>query len=76
MLSFEERINEIYKKYINVICPYILQYELLDTTFPIEILNEIRAVFTHFAKCHLSEKAVQKEKKSIKSGRAYKACYT
>jgi len=41
--TIEECVRNIYKNYIEVICPYIIQYELLSNTFPIEILNEIRA---------------------------------
>lgn len=67
MPVIDERIKDIYEKYIYVICPYILQYELLDNTFPIEILNEIRAVFTHIAKCYLSEDTLIKEKNLSKA---------
>jgi hypothetical protein len=51
----DERIRDIYKIYIDVICPYIVQYETLSNKFPIEILNEIRAVFTHLSKYNLSD---------------------
>ena len=54
MLPDEERLRNIYKKYIDVICPYVMQYELLSNTFPIEIFNEIRAVFSHLSKYYLS----------------------
>lgn len=79
MLTDEERVENIYRKYIDVICPYILQYELLSNTFPIEILNEIRAVFTHLSKHNLSNddsvkrKNIQKAEGHIK--RAILDCY-
>ena len=53
-MTTEERAGEIYRKYIEVICPYILNYELLAGSFPIAILNEIRAIFTHLSKHYLS----------------------
>jgi len=75
----EERIKDIHKNYIEVICPYILQYELLKNEFPIEILNEIRAVFTHLSKCYLSEDVSIKEKNLLKAEdhikRAILDCY-
>jgi hypothetical protein len=51
----EVRIRDIHKTYIEVICPYIIQYETLANRFPTEILNEIRAVFTHLSKHNLSD---------------------
>ena len=65
--TFEERVKDIYKNYIEVICPYIIQYELLDNSFPIEIINEIRAVFTHLSKYYLSDDVLTKEKNVTKA---------
>ena len=67
MLAVEERAKGIYKTYIEVICPYIVQYELLDNTFPVGILNEIRAVFTHLSKYYLSDELDIKEKNISKA---------
>jgi len=58
----EERLENIYKEYVNVICPYIVDYELLTNTFPDAILNEIRAIFTHLSKYYLSGDAKAKER--------------
>jgi len=66
-LTTDERAIEIYKTYIDVICPYILEYELLTNEFPVEILNEIRAIFTHLSKFYLSESDVIKEKNISKA---------
>ena len=52
---YEDRINEIHHKYINIISPFIMQLEVLDGEYPVEIINEIRAVFGHLSKCHLSD---------------------
>jgi len=67
LLRIEERVNDIYKTYINVVSPYILEYELLGNTFPIEILNEVRAVFTHLSKYYLSDDNSIKEKNISKA---------
>ena len=53
-MTLDERAGEIYKTYIDVICPYILNYEILTGSFPIALLNEIRAIFTHLSKYHLA----------------------
>jgi len=63
----DKRITGIYKTYIEVICPLILQYEVLGNSFPIEILNEIRSVFTHLSKYNLSNVVEIKEKNLSKA---------
>lgn len=49
------RIVDIYEAYVNTISPFILQLETLDGEFPVEILNEIRAIFTHISRSSLAE---------------------
>jgi len=51
----DKRIRDICSNYIQVISPLVLKYEVLANNFPTEVLNEIRAVFTHFAKYTLSD---------------------
>lgn len=46
-----EKIVDIYGTYHTTIAPFILQLETLDGEFPIEILNEVRAIFTHISRC-------------------------
>ena len=79
MSATEERVKAVYKNYIGVICPYILQCELLDNEFPIEILNEIRAIFTHLSKYYISDDTSIKEKNLSKAEshikRAILDCY-
>lgn len=53
--GFNKRVNEIHDKYISIISPFIMQLEVLDGEFPVEILNEIRAIFGHLSKCHLTD---------------------
>jgi hypothetical protein len=75
----EVRIRDIHKTYIEVICPYIIQYETLANRFPTEILNEIRAVFTHLSKHNLSDDILIKDKNLSKAEghikRAILDCY-
>lgn len=59
--SITKRIESIYSSYLNVISPYIIQLEILDGEFPVEILNEIRSIFTHISRCYNTsdEKVIQ-----------------
>lgn len=60
-------IITIYQTYLNTIAPFIIQLETLDGEFPVEILNEIRAIFTHLARCSISDSI------SVKRDNIYKA---
>lgn len=66
------KIVEIYDAYINTISPFILQLESLDGEFPVEILNEIRAIFTHISRCSLAETAEVYEDNIVKAERHVK----
>lgn len=66
------KIVEIYDAYINIISPFILQLESLDGEFPVEILNEIRAIFTHISRCSLAETTAIYEDNIIKAERHVK----
>lgn len=72
-------LNEIFSTYINLINPLIIQYEILTNEFPIEIQNEIRAIFTHLSRCtiELSENNVDLNLSKAKSHakRAALDCY-
>ena len=67
MATDDKRIRDICSNYILVISPLVLQYEVLVNTFPTEVLNEIRAVFTHFAKYTLSDDPTIKAKNLTKA---------
>ena len=56
-----ESIKEIYNGYTTIVQPFILNYEVMACAFPIELLNEIRSIFTHIARCYkdnVSEKVI------------------
>ena len=53
--EINERINSLFNTYIKIVSPLIIQLEVMDGEFPTEILNEIRATMTHFAKVNLSD---------------------
>jgi len=79
LATIEERVQNIYKDYIERISRYIVRYEVLSNEFPLEILNEIRAVFTHLAKYYLADDPEIKAKNVSKTEghiqRAILDCY-
>lgn len=50
-----DEIRNVYITYRTVVRPFVAMLELFDREFPIEILNEIRAIFQHIARCYYSE---------------------
>ena len=54
--------QEIFANYRTLIRPFVALLELFDSEFPIEILNEIRAIFQHVARCYYDGKTVPTEK--------------
>jgi hypothetical protein len=55
MEIYAGRVISIYNTYINIISPMIVEIELLDGEYPIEIMNEIRAVFTHLSRYYTKD---------------------
>lgn len=51
--NYSDRILKIYNTYLDVISPFIFNLEILEFQFPVAILNEIRAIFTHLSKLHI-----------------------
>ena len=68
----DSRLSVIYETYLSVISPFIIQLEALDGEFPVEILNEIRSIFTHLARCNSTEKEQIYEENIIKAERHVK----
>lgn len=68
----DSRLSAIYETYLSVISPFIIQLEALDGEFPVEILNEIRSIFTHLARCNSTEKEQIYEENIIKAERHVK----
>ena len=58
----ESRISELCRQYNEIVCPLIMQIEIYDKRFPVEILNEIRAVFGHLSKSFISDSEENKAK--------------
>lgn len=82
LLTYKEELDEVFELYYTLINPLIFQYEVLANEFPIEILNEIRAIFTHLCRCtqeksdkgvitHNLEKAKSHAKRAVLDGYKY-----
>lgn len=71
-LKEDSRIASIFDSYQNIIAPFILQLEILDGEYPIEILNEIRSIFTHLARSANSDSIEVYEDNIIKAERHIK----
>lgn len=68
----DTRLIGIYNAYLSVISPFIIQLETLDGEFPVEILNEIRSIFTHLARCFVTDKDSVYEENIAKAERHVK----
>lgn len=53
--SHYQEIRGVYEQYRTIVRPFISFLELFDREFPVEILNEIRAIFQHLARCYTCE---------------------
>lgn len=51
----KKRIADIYTQYHNVVKPMVISLEIDDVEYPVEILNEVRAIMNHMAKCVMIE---------------------
>ncbi len=49
---YQQKISDIYAEYKKTVSPLIAFLEVNDAEFPVEILNEIRAIFTHFSRTY------------------------
>ena len=68
----QEKIANIYKSYLVDIAGFISTLEVLDNEYPIGILNEIRAIFTHLARCYAFSERVDVDSQIIAAERHIK----
>lgn len=53
--KYQESINEVFRIYYEDINPFIVQFEILKNEFPIEIQNEIRAIYGHLVRASIAD---------------------
>lgn len=71
-IFMDSNVTGIFNAYLKVISPFIVQLEVLDNKFPVEILNEIRAIFTHLARSATTDKPEVYSKNITKAERHVK----
>lgn len=47
LIQNREKLEELLEEYGNTLAPCIVEYEAETCEFPVEILNEIRAIYAH-----------------------------
>lgn len=55
LFSYKKELDEAFRNYLEVINPFIVQFEVLRNEFPIELQNEIRAIYGHLARASIAE---------------------
>lgn len=77
---YQQKISDIYAEYKKTVSPLVAFLEANDAEFPIEILNEVRAIFTHFSRIYdesVSDEEISSEIKKAEGhlNRAILDCY-
>ena len=52
---YREQIEELLREYGDILIPRLAEYEVELRCFPVEILNEIRAIYAHLYRASVSE---------------------
>lgn len=52
--KYRESVNDVFRIYYEDINPFIVQFEILKNEFPIEIQNEIRAIYGHLVRASIA----------------------
>lgn len=50
--EYQQKISAIYSEYRDIVVPLVAFLEANDAEFPVEILNELRSIFTHFSRIY------------------------
>lgn len=56
---YSEQLNDVFRMYIEDINPFIVRFEVSKGEFPVEVQNEIRAIYGHLVRATMSETAEQ-----------------
>ena len=79
LLNYKKDLDEAFKIYIDDIHPFIVQFEILKNEFPIEVQNEIRAMYAHLARASIATSPERIEENILKirshTKRALLDCY-
>lgn len=79
LVTYKHDLDEAFRAYLEDINPFIVQFEVLKNEFPIELQNEIRAIYGHLARASIADspEVAQRNIQKIKSHtkRALLDCY-
>lgn len=79
LLAHKEQLDEVFQIYLDDINPFIVQFEILKNEFPIELQNEIRAMYGHLARAAIATTPEEAERNLLKikshTKRALLDCY-
>lgn len=81
LIQNREKLEELLEEYGNTLAPCIVEYEAETCEFPVEILNEIRAIYAHLYRASVStletdaqknvDKALSHSKRAVIDGYKY-----
>ena len=54
LFDHKKELDHLFRMYIEDINPFIVRFETAKTEFPIEIQNEIRAIYGHLVRASMS----------------------
>ena len=66
LLAHKEQLDEVFQVYLDDINPFIVQFEILKNEFPIELQNEIRAMYGHLARAAIAATPEEAERNLAK----------
>ena len=55
LMAYAEILDDVFRIYIEDITPFVIRFEIENAEFPIEVQNEIRAMFNHMARAALAD---------------------
>ena len=73
-LQYQSQLADIYNQYQYTVKPYVAQLEVMENEFPVEILNEVRAIMGHLAKCYETSEEKNIERNIAKAQSHMKRC--
>ena len=78
LVPYKEKIETLLSEYGKILSPKIIEYEVEKNEFPVEILNEIRAIYSHLFRASISsteddieknvDNALSHSKRAIRDG--------
>lgn len=62
LTQYKQDLDEIFRAYLEDINPFIVLFEAQRNEFPLELQNEIRAMYGHLARAAIAETPEQAER--------------